>query len=192
MNCPSIPPVAAGLMSEGEHISIAGEPCIWISRNFLDHIALEADAAFPMETGGTFMGWWADPATAVVSALVDAGPGAQHGATHFQPDQEWQLQEIARRYEASGRRETYLGDWHSHPRARSGTLSFIDRGVLRRIIGAPAARCPNPLMMILWGEQSWQMTCWRASLRRGLLWRRLAAEQCRLHGYEDVPGRPRT
>jgi integrative and conjugative element protein (TIGR02256 family) len=176
-------------MNSRKRETTGAQPCIWIGNDLVDQIITQADAAFPLETGGTFMGWWTDPATAVITALVDAGPEAQHGAAHFQPDQEWQLQEIARRYESSGRRVTYLGDWHSHPSARSDGTSFTDRRVLRRIICSPAARCANPLMMIVWGErEQWQMSMWCASLRRRFCWKRLAIEQCRIHPYNKASG----
>src|SRR3546814_726210 len=90
-----------------------------------------------------------------------------------------QLDQIARHYAASGRRTTYLGDWHSHPGASGGTLSWVDRRVLRLVIATPSARCPRPLMMIIWGStDEWQLTAWRARLRsRPLLWDRLVLEQ---------------
>ena len=73
----------------------------------------EASEMFPLETGGTYMGWWSYACTAVITTEIGPGPNASHGRHHFQPDQEWQLEQIARHYVASGRRETYLGDWHS-------------------------------------------------------------------------------
>jgi integrative and conjugative element protein (TIGR02256 family) len=167
-------------------VEARGRTTVWIADDLLEEITSLACDYHPVETGGTFMGWWADSATAVINGLIGAGPAAEHGATHFQPDQDWQLQEIARHYEASGRRETYLGDWHSHPGATSGRISFTDRCVLRRIIGAPAARCPNPLMLIVWGErEQWQMSQWRAGLKRGLIWSRLAVEESDLRPYRS-------
>ncbi len=113
------------------------------------------------------MGYWADPDTAVVRTMIGPGPNAFHGRHNFQPDETWQQKEIARHYTASGRRDTYLGDWHSHPNASGGTLSWIDRRVLRRIIRNPSARCPMPVMMVFWGQSDdWQLTAWRGILRR--------------------------
>lgn len=132
----------------------------------------EASARFPLETGGTFMGWWRDHSSVVVCDMIGPGPGAHHHAGSFQPDQEWQLREIARIYERSGRRTTYLGDWHTHPRAARGYVSRTDRGVLRQIISSPEARCPRPLMALLSGcPSAWLFDLWVASRRpRHLLW----------------------
>ena len=131
------------------------------------------------------MGWWADTAVAVISAVIEPGPGAVHGPHNFAPDQVWQLAEIVSHYQASGRRETYLGDWHSHPNESSGRLSWIDRQVLRRIIHSPEARCDRPLMAVLWGEpEAWQTEMCHACLRpRRIIWDRLVVEPADLRVY---------
>lgn len=156
-----------------------------MSARLLQVCSDEATRTFPLETGGTFMGWWADDATAVIAEVIGPGPEAIHGRHEFAPDQAWQLMQIATQYEASGRRETYLGDWHSHPNASSGRLSWTDRRVLRRIIHSPEARCKNPLMAILWGGASdWQAEICHAQLRRRtMLWDRLVVETARLQVY---------
>ena len=128
------------------------------------------------------MGWWADITTAVIAAVIGPGPDARHERHNFEPDQDWQLDQIAQHYEASGRRETYLGDWHSHPNASVDTLSWTDRRVLRRIINTPSARCPAPLMTVFWGQpDDWQAAVWHARLlRRTLLWDRLIVRRAQL------------
>lgn len=140
---------------------------------------------FPLETGGTFMGWWADDATAVIGAMIGPGPEAVHELHNFVPDQHWQLKRIARRYDDSGRLETYLGDWHSHPKAASGRISRTDRGVLRRIIQCPEARCAKPLMSIFWGTpDALRADFYHASLQhRPMIWNRLVVEQAELRIY---------
>lgn len=154
---------------------------IWIPRSVLRSCTDDAAATFPLETGGTFMGWWADPVTAVVNGMIGAGPNASRSAFHFEPDQDWQVEQIARYYEACGRRETYLGDWHSHPRARTGSISRTDRNVLRRIIKTPSARCLAPLMAIFYGDTaSWQLKVWRARCVRPFLWERLVVDEMAL------------
>lgn len=142
----------------------------------------EAADKFPLESGGTFMGWWADSGTAVITGMIGPGPDAHHGRHSFQPDQAWQLAQIADHYAASGRRETYLGDWHSHPGASGGNLSWTDRRVLRRIIETPAARCPTPLMIVYWGEiDNWEVTAWHARLQpRRVIWDKLLPETASL------------
>lgn len=148
---------------------------VWLPQNVRDACLAEATDKFPYESGGTFMGWWADAQTAVVTAMIGPGPNAHHDRHAFQPDQAWQLDKIARHYAASGRRDTYLGDWHSHPQASSGTLSWTDRGVLRRVIKTPAARCTRPLMAVFWGEPpDWHLDIWQGELNaRKFLWDRL-------------------
>ena len=143
---------------------------------------------FPLETGGTFMGWWANTTTAVITAIIGPGPNAIHGRHHFQPDQGWQLNQIAQHYEVSGRRETYLGDWHSHPSRTGRTLSWADRRVLRLIISTPSARCPIPLMAVLWGPpDDWQTTMWYARLHwRHFLWDRLVVSEAQFHSESST------
>lgn len=148
---------------------------VWLPESVWATCLLEADGKYPLETGGTFMGWWSPVGEAVITAMIGPGPDALHERYRFQPDQEWQLDEIARHYERSGRRETYLGDWHSHPDSTAASLSGLDHSVLRRVIRTPEARCSSPLMMILWGSSgNWKANAWRAQLTpRLLLWERL-------------------
>lgn len=158
---------------------------LWISQEFLDRCIAQATSKYPLETGGTFMGWWSDPSTAVVTELIGPGPGADHGRSHFQPDQSWQLQKIANHYKRSERRETYIGDWHTHPDASYGEPSRTDLNVLRRIIHTPAARCHAPLMALFWGNASqWKYNGWQATIvRRRFLWDRLKLSRLEFHVY---------
>ena len=169
---------------EGAHVETETvyNVLVWFSQNCLLSCGEEASRSFPFETGGTFMGWWADRDTAVITSVIGPGPKASHGRHHFQPDQEWQIDQIAKHYEASGRRETYLGDWHSHPNAISGTLSWTDRRVLRRIINTDAARCSTPLMSVFWGKpDDWEMVMWHSQLRqRSFLWDQLTVTKAAL------------
>lgn len=155
---------------------------VWISQDLMQTCMDGASRFYSMETGGTFMGWWVDHSTAVVTAVVGPGPDAHHSRHHFEPDQIWQLAQIAKHYEASDRRETYLGDWHSHPDAMSGSLSWTDRCVLRRIIGTRAARCSEPLMAVLWGApDTWKTTMWYSRTRqRSVLWDKLVITEATL------------
>ena len=111
---------------------------MWLPEGMLRECIVEADRHAPLETGGTFMGYWIGTSAVVVTCLVGAGPGAERGVRHFAPDQDWQVAEIARCYERSGRMNTYVGDWHSHPGAQDGELSRKDRRVLRRIVETPS------------------------------------------------------
>lgn len=126
----------------------------------------EASCHYPLESGGTFMGYIHD-GVVVIDSHIGAGPFARRQRFSFTPDQEWQLEQIAVHYEQSGRRSTYVGDWHSHPGASSGQLSTKDCGVLKRIMSTPAARCTQPVMAILWGGPSdWELAPWSATLSR--------------------------
>lgn len=143
---------------------------IHLPRDLLVACEKEASAHFPLESGGTFMGHISGEC-ACIEAMIPPGPKAFRRPLGFAPDQEWQLAEIAAYYEKSGRTASYLGDWHSHPNATSGALSSRDRLVLRKIINSPEARCPQPIMSVLWGcPSSWALCTWRGILvRRRLL-----------------------
>jgi len=167
---------------ESDWIITADNVVIWMPREVAGACIDEATRLFPVETGGTFMGWWTNAGTAVITAMIGPGPRATHGRHHFQPDQEWQLEQIAQHYEKSGRRETYLGDWHSHPNRLRNTLSRVDRRVLQQIINTPSARCSTPLMAVLWGRSNdWQVSMWNAKIdQRRILWDRLVLKEATL------------
>lgn len=145
-----------------------------IGQHLIDAIVQEADRCHPLETGGVFMGYWADDA-AIIRAVIGPGPNARHERRNFEPDHEWQAAQIATYYEAAGRRETYLGDWHTHPGQKHAALSFLDRTALRKIITTPEARAPKPLMAIVAGTPNERgLAIWRGELvQRRVLWPRL-------------------
>lgn len=155
------------------------EPIVWLPRALFELCTVDADHFYDLETGGALMGYWRGTDTAVITAIIEAGPGALRERYSFEPDQEWQVERIARHYTASGRRETYIGDWHTHPAAKTGRLSRTDRGVLRRIIVTPSARTPNPIMIVLYGTRgSWKATPWIATLRtRRVFWSNLLVKE---------------
>lgn len=157
----------------------------WLSRASLNDCLEEANHHYPRETGGVFMGYWSIPRVAVVTTMIGPGPAANRGRHYFEPDQNWQTAKIADHYEQSGRRETYLGDWHSHPNASTGHLSRIDYKALRSIINTPAARTPTPLMGVLHGDpDDWLFNLWRASLKpRRFLWSKLIIEDSAVQIY---------
>ncbi|MBW3628883.1 MAG: Mov34/MPN/PAD-1 family protein [Gemmatimonadetes bacterium] len=68
-------------------------------------------------------------------------------------------QSIARIYAASGRVDTYLGDWHTHPGA-GAYLSSTDLSTLHRIADCRTARAPTPLMIVLAGGPAWKVAGW--------------------------------
>ena len=93
------------------------------------------------------LGWCRESAI-VVAAHIEAGPDAQRGPQSFTPDGDWQQRRLEEAYEQSGRRVTYLGDWHSHPRG-SGCPSPKDRETAATVAGDPRARASTPVTMIL-------------------------------------------
>jgi integrative and conjugative element protein (TIGR02256 family) len=157
---------------------------IWLPSRLHDDCLVEADRFHRLETGGALMGY-RHGADAVITTIIGAGPDALHERHNFEPDQEWQVAAIARHYEASGRRETYIGDWHTHPDAKTAHLSWTDRRVLRRIINTPSARAPNPVMIVFYGaEADWQATGWLAALKpRPIIWPKLLLRSADLRLY---------
>lgn len=124
---------------------------VWLNPAVLSLVCEEAERAWPYETGGVLMGFTTTSDRGrrgvVVDSAIGPGPLALHRRSSFVPDHEWQGDRIAEVYAASGRKHTYLGDWHTHPGGGS-TPSFRDRWTLRSISLHVAARCPDPLMLI--------------------------------------------
>ncbi|HEY8722856.1 MAG TPA: Mov34/MPN/PAD-1 family protein [Gaiellaceae bacterium] len=117
-------------------------------------MAQEISEAEPDETGGILLGYEAlEEEAVVVTALVGPGPNSKASRAHFDPDGEWQEKEVARIYEASGRRATYLGDWHSHPKGLARP-SWKDQRTARSIAEFREARMSNPLMLIVATSES--------------------------------------
>jgi integrative and conjugative element protein (TIGR02256 family) len=116
----------------------------------------------PAETGGVLLGYEAEDEDAiVVTQLVGPGPMARHLRTLFEPDGRWQEKEVARRYEESGRRLAYLGDWHSHPDGIAKP-SRKDLRTARAIGSHDEARMPRPIMLIVASDREG----WRPSVFR--------------------------
>lgn len=141
----------------------------------LDRIEREADRTYPLETGGVLMGYWAHEALLYVTAVIGPGPTAKHRRWNFTADYHWQLERIAEQYESSGRRETYLGDWHTHPGARHGDLSAIDMCALRKVVLSPHARAPRAISAILFGDsRGWKLNLWLGEkAERRTFWQRI-------------------
>jgi integrative and conjugative element protein (TIGR02256 family) len=145
---------------------------VWIAQAVLAGMTQEAERKTPTETGGVLLGYFADGAT-VATDWVGPGPNAVHADHGFIPDYEYQEEQIAIRYEESGRRLIYLGDWHTHPTG-SADLSKKDEACLRRIAGSRSARIVNPVMVVLTEAPQWTLAAWRCEhgrsiLRRGVI-----------------------
>ena len=93
------------------------------------------------------------------------------------------MNEIAEHYYASGRVETYLGDWHSHPNG-GGRLSSLDRRTLAMIAGFDAARAPRPLMAVLHGGEPWRLAIWLGSRVSSSRKDRMLVEELHPEQYE--------
>lgn len=140
---------------------------IWLPALVASEMHEEADKWFDLETGGSFMGYWANDREAVVTAHIPAGPEAKRERFRFEPDLPWQQQRIDEHYSRSGRLDAYLGDWHTHPRAGSARLSYTDRSCAKAVIAASGARQPRPIMMLLTGEVgAWRGTPFVCTLKR--------------------------
>jgi integrative and conjugative element protein (TIGR02256 family) len=132
---------------------------VWISAVRLASMVEEARHCLPNETGGAFMGYWADRSTVVITDVIGPGPNAEHSRHSFYPDAEYHDREIERIYSASDRLHTYLGDWHTHPNGSART-SRKDRKTLSAIASDPGARAPRPIMAILAGNKDWRLVIW--------------------------------
>jgi integrative and conjugative element protein (TIGR02256 family) len=138
----------------------------WVTGEALESMQAEAQRRSPLETGGILMGYWAENLSCVVIAsIVGPGPEAVHKRLSFTPDHVYQEREIERLYFDSGRRVTYLGDWHSHPLGPL-RLSVADRLTQLRIGMHRKARAPRALMAILAGGRPWSLGVWQLERRK--------------------------
>ena len=135
----------------------------WIRAGAVDLMRQEAARKAPNETGGVLMGYLdRDGCAFLIDSAVGPGPAAMHARASFLPDHDFHEKEIARIYKESGRRITYLGDWHTHPLS-TGYLSDRDLKTLKRIAADAEARARSPLMSVLAGSK-WTLFIWRGEL----------------------------
>ncbi|MVN90526.1 Mov34/MPN/PAD-1 family protein [Mucilaginibacter aquatilis] len=120
---------------------------IWIKRTVIDFVYENGNRWLPKETGGVILGYRANSLSMVITDVIGPGSKAVHGHYNFHPDQVFHKKEIARKYEESGQRITYLGDWHTHPNSYP-YLSNQDKATVRKIAAYKEARLPNPIMLI--------------------------------------------
>lgn len=135
----------------------------WIPRSALLDMMHEADRVTPDETGGILIGYWVSPGPELVITTA-VGPGllAIHERRRFVPDGAYHEQAVCQQYEASGRMDVYLGDWHTHPGGEA-RLSGTDRRTLAAIAHHADARLAHPIMAILNGgtDERWHLSLWR-------------------------------
>jgi integrative and conjugative element protein (TIGR02256 family) len=144
----------------------------YIRRSVIDEMLAESIRMAPLETGGVLMGYWATPQREVViEHLIGPGPAGKHCCARFESDSEWQKIQISKIYAASGRYQTYLGDWHSHP-GGFPALSNLDRQTLKRISSHGKARAPYPIMAVIAGKLKWFLSVWCLEMQRGRIVKR--------------------
>jgi integrative and conjugative element protein (TIGR02256 family) len=133
---------------------------VWLSAPVLEELLTLADEKFPLETGGVVIGYVSeDLSQVIVRSVVGPGPEAVHSPVAFVPDGDYHQEQVAELYTASGRTDTYLGDWHSHPHG-SAVLSWRDRRTLRSIQRSREARTPKPIMLVVAGDTAWDTQAW--------------------------------
>ena len=135
---------------------------VWLPEHLLAEMAVAAHEWAPLEAGGVLAGYWSTMySEAVVTHVIDAGPGAEHRTHGMTPDAKYQESELDRIFAETSGDSRYLGDWHSHP-GMGAVPSPTDRRTLRRIALHADALAPRPLMLILddvdaeWGVMGWQ------------------------------------
>lgn len=127
---------------------------VWLHAAAWAEMADEGRAKYPDETGGMLLGYRTTAVDAdeiVITGVIGPGPAARHAPQRFEPDGPWQQTQLEAAYARSGRVNTYLGDWHTHPAGRPAP-SRHDSRCARRIARRAEARAPHPLILIL-GEQ---------------------------------------
>lgn len=122
----------------------------------------------PLETGGMFIGYEAGDQQVVVTTVIGPGPNARHRRLRFRPDYDHQQHQLEAHFARTQGRETYLGDWHTHPFGACA-LSWLDRRVLVRIARSASSGASRPIMAVLaGGNPDWNLHASRLTrFRRG-------------------------
>ena len=130
----------------------------------------QAQQHFPLETGGMLLGYESND-DIVLTKIIGAGPNAKHGYSHFVPDGEYQQSALEEHFWATDGRETYLGDWHTHPKGKN-KLSPLDKRTLACIANEPLSGTKHPLMAIFaCGGGTWDLGVVRfLSVERHFFW----------------------
>lgn len=142
---------------------------LWVAESAKILMLQLADDHRPYETGGMLLGYEADNREIVVTHLIGPGPGARHARFGFYPDSVYQQSALEAHFHATNGRETYLGDWHTHPHSNN-CLSRVDKKTLARIARTPASGIRTPIMAILGGGAgTWELGAVRyIEVKKGL------------------------
>jgi integrative and conjugative element protein (TIGR02256 family) len=150
---------------------------LWIAESALKHMRELAGQFQPLETGGMILGYDATSKGAVVTAVVGPGPQAKHRRFRFRPDYDYQQAQLEKHFAHTQGKETYLGDWHTHP-SGACALSWLDKRVLARIAKTPSSGTSNPIMVILAdGRPAWDIHASQFLASPGVLFGRISLLQ---------------
>jgi len=142
---------------------------VWLPNAIHDEMLTSADEFAPYETGGVFIGYVTD-ADIVIAKMIGPGPKAIHRRDSYSPDQEFQLDKIAKHFEDSFGMETYLGDWHTHP-AGGTALSIKDKRTLTRVALTPSSQNSEFIMSILGcSTHSWELRTVQFKSGKLMIW----------------------
>ena len=157
----------------------------WLSDSAFSFMVSEAKATAPLETGGVLLGYWVTRHEVVITRCIGPGPNAVHRRSSYRPDYDYQEAEIERVFRETEGAHVYLGDWHTHPGAKTAHLSWKDRATIRRIAESPDAQAPTPLMLVLCGDDvDWAPYAWIGRLQvTWRVWRHVYLSRAELRLY---------
>lgn len=141
---------------------------VWICETAWKDILAVSARHLPLETGGMLIGYEAESGDPVVTSIIGPGPKARHGRFRFKPDYDYQQELLDSRFRQTAGRETYLGDWHTHPSGECA-LSRRDVSVLRRIASCASAGTRRPIMLVLVPSDHDWTACTMRLITRGRL-----------------------
>lgn len=120
----------------------------WIDNGALHKMRQEGMIHFPLETGGSLMGYRTKNGDVVIVDVTGSGPDAIHERYNFQCDASWIQKQINKVFDETDGMIHYLGDWHTHP-GGSTELSDMDKKALKLIVDTPEAFSPCAIMVVL-------------------------------------------
>jgi len=121
----------------------------------------ESTRGLPAETGGVLIGHRIDNEI-VVTVATGPGPRARRTPSSFRRDGDYTQEEVDRQHEASGGRDDYVGEWHSHPDPVGPSTQ--DLASMRWISGNAQYVRAEPLLMILQRvNEDWRPLAYRWS-----------------------------
>jgi len=120
---------------------------IFILKSVVKFILNETKVHYPLETGGMLLGYLKEKNYYILD-IIDAGPEAIHKTDYFLPDGKYQQPILEQKFFKSNGKVTFLGDWHSHPKADS-YLSKLDMETLKNISEDEGAQINCPIFIII-------------------------------------------